>query len=132
MNQKLSSVQFCRWVRAFNSRSARRWNTHNLEAFVQGYAEDALMITNDSRLLKGRAQIFAHYRTLYPYAHHMGAVSFPLKVLRFPQQNQDTPVTMAVGIVWWKHTALGKMERGYSKCTYELSPAGEIHITVEA
>ena len=62
------------------------WNRGDLKAFVQPYAEDCTFV--GKTITKGRKEVLARYKTLYPTTAAMGKLSFRnLEVREAGEQN---------------------------------------------
>ena len=57
------------------------WNRGDIEAFVLGYAEDALFVST-SGTTRGRADVLARYRRRYPDGKAMGRLTLDVEELR--------------------------------------------------
>ena len=52
-------------IRALLRTQAQAWNDHNLDRFMDGYAEQSIYISCDSVMIYGRNNIRAHYMVAY-------------------------------------------------------------------
>ena len=50
------------------------WNRGNLEEFIKPYAEDCIFV--GKKVAKGRKEVLARYKTLYPTTAVMGKLTF--------------------------------------------------------
>src|SRR5205823_6032006 len=68
-------------VKALLQKQIEAWNKGDLDAFAEGYADDATFIS-PSGLTQGKEQVVARYKKRYPDRKAMGTLSFEYVELR--------------------------------------------------
>jgi uncharacterized protein (TIGR02246 family) len=114
-------------ITEFNASACECWTRGDLEAFLEGYAADAVMVA-DEILHSGREEIDAYYKASYADGQGMGIMEVEIVDIRFPNGSDTRPMTMATAILRTTLTAPDMHTTiGFSMVTYQLDDTG-LHV----